>query len=71
MRTIVVGSNEPFDDDLVTALAEFPEIEVVRQVAPYPEPEDFLRIIRARRRDFVIHLGRRFHAVPSLGGGRG
>jgi pilus assembly protein CpaE len=40
--------------DLTTALAEFPEIEVVRQIDPLPEPDDFLRIIRARKPDFVF-----------------
>jgi Flp pilus assembly CpaE family ATPase len=39
---------------LVSALGDFPEIEVVRQVAGYPEPEDVVRILRARRPDFVF-----------------
>lgn len=54
MRTIVVVPDPTLNHDLVTALAEFPEIELVRQVAPYPEPDDLLRIIRARKPDFVF-----------------
>jgi len=54
MRTILVGLDQPLNHDLVTALAQFPEIQLVRQVAPYPGPDDFLRILRARRPDFVF-----------------
>ncbi len=54
MRTILVGLDQSLNHDLVTALAEFPEIEVVHQVAACPEPDDFLRIVRARRPDFVF-----------------
>ncbi len=54
MRTIVVVPDPALNHELAAALAEFPEIELVRQVAPYPEPDDFLRIVRARRPDFVF-----------------
>jgi len=54
MRTILVGLDKVLNQDLFTALAEFPEIEVVRQVANYPGPDDLMRIIRARRPDFVF-----------------
>lgn len=54
MRTIVVLPDPALHQELVKALTEFPEIEVVRQVAPYPEPDDFARIVRARRPDFVF-----------------
>jgi Flp pilus assembly CpaE family ATPase len=54
MRTILAGFDEPLAQTLVTALADFPEIEVVRQVAGYPEPEEFVRILRARRPDFLF-----------------
>jgi len=63
MRTILVGLDQPLNHDLVTALAEFPEIELVRQVATYPRPDDFLRILRARRPDFVFLSGAH---VPQL-----
>jgi len=54
MRTIVAVPDQALKNNLMTALAEFPEIEVVRQIALYPEPDDFLRIIRARKPDFVF-----------------
>jgi pilus assembly protein CpaE len=54
MRTIIVVPDPSLNHDLVTALSAFPEIEVVRQVDPYPEPDDFLRIVRARRPDLVF-----------------
>jgi DNA-binding NarL/FixJ family response regulator len=54
MRTIIAVPDQALNHDLVTALAEFPEIEIVRQVAHYLEPDDFLRIIRARKPDFVF-----------------
>jgi pilus assembly protein CpaE len=54
MRAIVVVPDPALNHELAAALAEFPEIELVRQVAPYPEPDDFLRIVRARRPDFVF-----------------
>ncbi|MGA2215596.1 MAG: hypothetical protein ABSH31_20150 [Bryobacteraceae bacterium] len=54
MRTILVVPDQALNHDLVTALAAFPEIEVVRQVAAYPAPNDLLRIIRAHPPDFVF-----------------
>src|SRR5579863_5008716 len=66
MRTVVVVPDPALNHDLVTALAEFPEIEVVRQVAPYPEPEDFVRIIRARRPDFVFISAEDFARFQTL-----
>ncbi len=54
MRTIIVVPDPALHRDLFTALGEFPEIELVRQVAPYPEPDALLRILRARRPDFVF-----------------
>jgi pilus assembly protein CpaE len=66
MRTIVVVPDPALNQDLMTALAEFPEIEVVRQVAPYPEPDDFLRIIRARRPDFIFLSAEEFPKFQAL-----
>jgi pilus assembly protein CpaE len=54
MRAILVVPDETLCHELTDALAEFPEIELVRRVAPYPQPDDLLRIIRARRPDFVF-----------------
>ncbi len=66
MRTILVGLDQALNHDLVTALAEFPEIELVRQVANYPGPDDFLRILRARRPDFVFISAADFPRFESL-----
>jgi len=66
MRTILVGLDQALNHDLVTALAEFPEIELVRQVASYPGPDDFLRILRARRPDFVFTSAADFPRFESL-----
>jgi len=54
MRTILVGPDQALNQDLLTALAAYPEIEVVRQVAAYPGLDDLTRIVRARRPDFVF-----------------
>lgn len=54
MRTILVIPNQESRHNIAAVLAEFPEIELIRQVASYPEPDDLLRIIRARRPDFVF-----------------
>ncbi len=66
MRTILVGLDQALNHDLVTALAEFAEIELVRQVATYPGPDDFLRILRARRPDFVFISAADFGRFESL-----
>ena len=54
MRTIVAVPGQALNHELTMALGEFPEIELVRQIPLYPEPDDFLRIIRARKPDFVF-----------------
>ncbi len=54
MRTIIAVPDQALNHELTTALGEFPEIELVRQIPIYPEPDDFLRIIRARKPDFVF-----------------
>ena len=54
MRAILIGPDEPLNHELASALAAFPEIELTRQIAEYPEPEELQRIIRARRPDFVF-----------------
>ena len=66
MRTILVVPDETLHHNLVEALVEFPEIEVVRQVAPYPAPEDLLRIIRARRPDFIFISSEDFPRFQAL-----
>jgi pilus assembly protein CpaE len=54
MRTILVVPDPALNRDLVAALAAFPELKVVRQVAAYAAPNDLLRIIRAHQPDFVF-----------------
>src|SRR5579862_471048 len=54
MRTIVVVPDPSLAHDLDGALSEFAEIEVVRRIDAYPQPEDLVRTIRARRPDFVF-----------------
>jgi Flp pilus assembly CpaE family ATPase len=54
MRTLVAVPDQALNQELTTALGKFPEIELVRQIPIYPEPDDFLRIIRARKPDFVF-----------------
>src|SRR5580658_5914869 len=66
MRTILVGPDLSANEDLVVALAEFPDIELVRTVARYPEPDDLLRIIRARRPDFVFISAEDFERFQAL-----
>jgi pilus assembly protein CpaE len=53
LRVILVIPDPVLNQDLVTALAAFPEIEIVRQVTSYPKPDDLLRIIRAHSPDCV------------------
>ncbi|HLG99417.1 MAG TPA: hypothetical protein VKX49_24110 [Bryobacteraceae bacterium] len=66
MRTILVVPDQPLNRDLVTALNESPEIEVIRQVDHYPDPDDFLRIIRARRPDCVFFSTEDFGKFQAL-----
>jgi len=47
LRVILVVPNPITSQDLATALAEFKQIEIIRQVTSYPPPDEFLRIIRA------------------------
>jgi Flp pilus assembly CpaE family ATPase len=66
MRTIVAVPNQAINHELTTALSEFPEIEVVRQIPVYPEPDEFLRVIRARRPDFVFLFTEDFPKFQAL-----
>ena len=66
MRTITVIPDQSLNQELATALAEFPEIEIVRHVASYPAPDELLRIIRARRPDFVFLSAEDFSSFSAL-----
>jgi pilus assembly protein CpaE len=54
MRAILIVPDPELRRELVAALGEFPEIELVRESTAYPEPDELLRIVRARRPDFVF-----------------
>ncbi len=54
MRTLLISPDKPLNQELSAALNSYPEIELVRHVESYPEPDELLRIIRARRPDFVF-----------------
>ncbi len=69
MRTILVVPNAALHQELVTALAEFPEIELVRQITRYPEPEDLLRTVRARKPDFIFISAEEFAKFEALAAG--
>ncbi len=54
MRTLLISADKSLNRELETALAGYPEIDLTRQVEAYPEPEEMMRIIRARRPDFLF-----------------
>ncbi|MBZ5607340.1 MAG: hypothetical protein LAP38_03715 [Acidobacteriia bacterium] len=54
MRTLLISPDKQLNRELAAALAAYPEIDLVRQVEAFPEPDEFMRIIRARRPDFVF-----------------
>jgi len=66
MRTVLVVPDGTLRQQLADALADFPEIQLVRQVCTYPQPEDFIRIIRARRPDFVFISAQDFSSFDAL-----
>jgi pilus assembly protein CpaE len=66
MRVILVVPDPAINQDLLTALAAFPEIEIVRQVKSYPAPNDLLRIIRAHSPDCVFMSAENFAVFTAL-----
>jgi len=66
MRTILVVPDPQLRQDLLAALTKFPEIEVIRDLELYPEPNDFLRIVRSRRPDFVFISAQDFTRFQGL-----
>jgi len=62
----LVVPDQALNHDLATELAQFPEIEIVRQVASNPVPDDFLRIIRAHRPDCVFISADDFERFQTL-----
>ena len=66
MRTVLVVPDEALRQELLIALADFAEIQVVRQVCSYPEADDCLRIVRARRPDFIFISAEDFSSFQAL-----
>ena len=54
MRTILISPDQSLNAELAAALLQFPEIDLVRQITEYPEPEELLRVIRVRRPDVLF-----------------
>ncbi len=59
MRTLLIGSNQigsngALNHELAAVLSECPEVELVRQIEAYPDPDELMRLIRARRPDFLL-----------------
>jgi hypothetical protein len=54
LRCIAISPNEPLGQELATALAKFPEVELVRAFPNYPTLDDLLRTIRVRKPDFLF-----------------
>jgi pilus assembly protein CpaE len=66
MRTILISPDEALNRDLAAALAAFPEIELTRQITDYPDPDELVRVIRARRPDFVFLSAQDFPRFRAL-----
>ena len=54
MRTILIGPDPTLSQELASALAQFPEIELAHQPMDYPDPDELLRVVRTRRPDFIF-----------------
>ncbi|HMD48985.1 MAG TPA: hypothetical protein VKG79_07800, partial [Bryobacteraceae bacterium] len=66
MRTLVIGPDAALNRELAGALENFPEIQVVREIGNYPNPDDLMRIIRARRPDFLFLSADNFASFAAL-----
>ena len=54
MRTLLISPDQLLNAELATALRRYPEIELIHPITSYPEPDELMRIIRARRPDFLF-----------------
>ena len=54
MRALLIGPNKTVNAELAAALAELPDVQLIRQIESYPEPDDLMRVIRARRPDVLF-----------------
>jgi pilus assembly protein CpaE len=66
LRVILVVPDPALNDDLLKALAGFPEIEIVRKVTPYPAPNDLLRMIRAHSPECAFISAEDFEQFKAL-----
>jgi pilus assembly protein CpaE len=62
----LISPDEPLNLELATALADFPELEVVRVFSSYPDLDDLLRTIRVRKPDFLFLCIEEFSQVGAL-----
>lgn len=54
MRALLIGPNQTLNSELASGLAEFGDVQMLREIEQYPEPEDLMRIIRARRPEMLF-----------------
>jgi pilus assembly protein CpaE len=66
LRAILVVPDDALNHDLLAALAQFPEIELIRQLTSYPAPNDLLRIIRAHSPECVFLSAEDFTQFTTL-----
>jgi pilus assembly protein CpaE len=66
MRTLLISPDQTLNAELATALAQYPEIALLRQITDYPEPDELMRLIRSRRPDFVFISASDFSRFEAL-----
>src|ERR1019366_2881384 len=66
LRSILIGSDEQRNKELTTALANVPDVEVVRVFSSYPSPDDLLRSVRAQKPAFLFLCMEDFSQVVVL-----
>jgi pilus assembly protein CpaE len=54
LRSILISPDQPLNKELATALADFPDVELMRVFPSYPSLDDLLRTIRVRKPDFLL-----------------
>lgn len=54
MRALLIGPNQTLNGELAAGLGELSDVQLLREIELYPEPDDLIRIIRARRPDVLF-----------------
>ncbi len=54
MRAFLIGPNQTLNRELAAVLSSFPDVQLIRQIEAYPDPDDLMRIIRARRPEVLF-----------------